>query len=251
MFDAHCHLDMMDDHAAVLGRARAAGVQDLLVSGVNPEGWREQLMLLGDGVHIALGLHPWHVSKATDAWSEQLSELVETLPVSAIGETGLDFGARMDPEGFEAQASAFENHIGLAKHHRLPLVLHVVSAHQRTLEILSRTGPLVGGGMVHAFSWSAEQALQYVRLGLHISICGTITDPRRRKLRRAVAEIPADRLLVETDSPDQTPLNRRPGPNEPAFLIDVVAAVAEARGEDPQLVAHQTTLNAKTLFQIQ
>ena len=250
MFDAHCHLDMMDDRVAALGRARAAGVHDILVAGVNPKGWREQLLLMRNGVHIALGLHPWHVSEADEAWPEVLSELVQTSPISAIGETGLDFGSRMDPAGFEAQVSAFKKHIDLAKHHRLPLILHVVSAHQRTLEILSQTSPLVGGGMVHAFSGSAEQALQYVRLGLHISICSTITDPKRRKLRRAVTAIPKDRLLVETDSPDQAPLNRRPGPNEPAFLIDVIAAVAEARGEDPELVAHQTTLNAKMLFQI-
>ena len=250
MFDAHCHLDTMEDCGAVLSRARAVGVNDLLVAGVHPEGLHRQLNMVGNGVHVALGLHPWAVHRAPADWPTTLSTLLETSRVSAIGETGLDFGARMSPEGFEAQVHAFETHIALAEEHTLPLVLHAVRAHPRTLEILANAGPLPGGGMVHAFSGSADQAAQYVRLGFHISICATITDPRRRKLRQAVAVIPANRLLVETDSPDQPPLNRRPGPNEPAFLIDVIAAVAETRGEDPETVAQQTTHNAKTLFQI-
>ena len=83
-----------------------------------------------------------------------------------------------------------------------------------------------------------------------MSICGSVTDPRRCKLRRAIEALPSDRILVETDAPDQTPIDRRPDPNEPAFLIDVVAAVAEARGETPEAVARQTTQNAKRLFRI-
>jgi len=241
----------MKDHGAVLSRAHAAGVLDLLIAGVNPDGWSRQLQLAGERVHIALGLHPWHVTTAPENWCQILSGLLDSTPTSAIGETGLDFGRRMNPETFDAQARAFNTHIELAKHHRLPLVLHVVAAHHQALEILSQSGPLTHGGMVHAFGGSAEQALQYVDLGLHISICATITDPKRRKLRRAAAAIPMDRLLVETDSPDQPPLNRRPGPNEPAFLIDVIAALAEAREENPDVVAKQTTHNAKTLFQIQ
>ena len=240
----------MAEPGAVLDRAHAVGVENVLIAGVNPDGWHRQLGLVDDRIHIALGLHPWHVSDAPEHWADELTELLGASRISAIGETGLDFGRRMDPKGFDAQIRAFETHIELAAHHRLPLILHVVAAHQRTLEILSRGSSLKHGGMVHAFSGSAEQALHYIRLGLHISICATIIDPRRQKLRRAVAAIPADRLLVETDSPDQPPLNRRPGPNEPAFLIDVIAALAEARGETPDVVAKQTTRNAKTLFQI-
>jgi len=242
----------MDDTGDVLARARSAGVQDLLVAGVDPEGWRSQLALAGNGVHIALGLHPWQVAQTPDTWCRDLEGLLEAppSPIAAIGETGLDFGSRMDPDQFGAQEAAFTMHLQLADAYGLPLVLHVVSAHSRVVEILASAAPLRAGGMVHAFSGSREQAQQYLRLGLHISICGSVTDPKRRKLRRAVASIPPDRLLVETDSPDQTPLNRRPDPNEPAFLIDVIAAVAEVRGDSPRSVAEQTTHNAKTLFQI-
>ena len=169
----------------------------------------------------------------------------------AIGETGLDFGKRMSTDSFPAQVEAFKTHLALAERYALPIVLHVVSAHARMLELLSEVSPLSSGGMVHAFSGSAEQALQYVRHGLHVSICGAVTDPRRRKLRRAIEALPSDRILVETDAPDQTPIDRRPDPNEPAFLIDVVAAVAEARGETPEAVARQTSQNAKKLFRIQ
>ena len=250
MFDAHCHLDMMPDCAAIMRRARAAGVGDVMIAGVNPEGWERQLALADDGIHIALGLHPWQVDRPHDAWLEKLEAHLKTAPISAIGETGLDFSNRMNPRGFDAQEAAFETHLALSIRFELPVVLHAVAAHPRMLEILTHAAPLSSGGMVHAFSGSAEQAKQYVRLGLHLSICGAITDSRRGKLRRAVAEIPEDRLLVETDSPDQTPINRRPSPNEPAFLIDVIAAVAEVRGEAPETVAKQTRQNAKKLFRI-
>lgn len=250
MFDAHCHVDQLPDSAVVLDRARAAGVEDVLVAGVSPAGWRQQLALQRDGVHLALGLHPWAVAETPEGWQEELEGHLDASPIVAIGETGLDFGKRVSPDSFPAQVDAFKAHLVLAERYALPIVLHVVSAHVRMLELLSEVSPLSSGGMVHAFSGSAEQALQYVRHGLHVSICGAVTDPRRRKLRRAVEALPSDRILVETDAPDQTPIDRRPDPNEPAFLIDVVAAVAEARGETPEAVARQTTQNAKRLFRI-
>ena len=254
VFDAHCHIDRGEQPVdQVIKRAHSQGVEKMLISGVDPQGWVNQNTLANDNILMAWGLHPWAITADSEMTSLHLHQLEAMLgdppvPVVALGETGLDYGTRISRELWSAQAEAFRLQIDLAHQHGLPLVLHVVSAHEPALNIL-RSQPLPDpAGMVHAFSGSAEIAQAYVALGFHISFCGTIADPRRRKLRRAAAAVPADRLLVETDSPDQTPITRRPGPNEPAFLIDVIAAVAEIRGETPDHVANITCLNAENLF---
>jgi len=170
------------------------------------------------------------------------------VPVVALGETGLDYSRRIDPQSRPQQAEAFRAQIQLANRFQLPLILHIVSAHSDALEILRTEALPRQPGMVHAFSGSAEIAAQYIDLGFHISFCGTIVDPNRRKLRMAAASVRSDRLLVETDSPDQTPITRRPSPNEPAFLIDVINALAEIRGEPAAHVAKTTSENAYRLF---
>jgi len=254
MFDAHCHVDRADQPAhQIIKRAHEHGVEKILIAGVDPQGWASQNKLADSNTLVAWGLHPWVITADNDSTQRQLAQLEAMLcrppvPVAALGETGLDHGKRIHPDLWSPQAEAFQVQIDLAVEHQLPLVLHVVSAHEAALEILS-TRPLPApAGMVHAFSGSAEIAQAYIALGFYISFCGTIVDPRRRKVRRAVASVQADRLLVETDAPDQTPITRRPGPNEPAFLIDVIAAMAEIRGEEPDHVASITRLNAEHLF---
>jgi TatD DNase family protein len=138
----------------------------------------------------------------------------------------------------------------MAKQRALPVILHIVRAHAMAIDILKESGLPNSGGMVHSFSGSPADAQAYTALGLHISFSGNITHPNAKKTRRAAAVVPAQQLLVETDSPDQPPYNRRPGPNEPAFLIDVIAAVAKARQEDPAHVATLTALNARQLFDL-
>jgi len=254
MFDAHCHLDRcIERPVSVLKRAHAAGVTDLLIAGVDAPSWPGQTALSGPGVHIAWGIHPWRIANAPARIPEELLALERLLtdppiPPVALGETGLDHGRRVDPDSHADQEHGFRAQIHLAHRFSLPLILHVVRAHARTIEILKEEGVPEAGAMVHSFSGNTQQAEHYIRLGLHISFCGSVVDPKNTRVRTAVKHLPSDRLLVETDAPDQTPISRIPHPNEPAFLIDVIAAVAELRGCLPSDVAQMTSTNAHTLF---
>ena len=254
MFDSHCHLDRIaDDPEAALRRAKSAGVTDLVIAGVNPSGWEEQLAWVQPGVTIAVGLPPWAVSDEADQTLADLSALEEFIQNNAasirgIGETGLDFGAHCSAATHDNQRTALRTHLQLAVEWNLPLVLHVVNAHGAVIDILRQSNLPAAGGMVHSFSGSAEIAREYIRLGLCVSFSGAITNPERKRLRQALASVPDHALLVETDAPDQTPWNRRPSPNEPAFLIDVIAAAAEIRNQSPEDVARLTATNARKLF---
>ena len=254
MFDAHCHLEQIKgDIDAVLERAAQQGVLHMLCSGFNPEGWQRQLKLICPTTQIALGLHPWAVAAAPQNTQNHLLVLRQLLadgrwPVSAIGETGLDFGKRTPKHSKAIQIEAFHTQIKLSMEYELPLILHVVSAHQKAIDILKDHKRSGFAGMVHAFSGSTEILSEYLKLGFHISFCGSIMDPKRRKARHAAARVPLHRLLVETDSPDQTPITRRPGPNEPAFLIDVITTLAKLRGQASEDIASITMENAKQLF---
>ena len=257
MFDAHCHLDRCAEHPeTVLQRARLAGGTDLIIAGVEHKTWAKQTKLAGPGIHIAWGIHPWRIAEAWGSWRDEhqaLCELLNRPPVKpiALGETGLDYGRRIDPESHPHQEQAFREQIRLAKQHKLPLILHIVRAHNDAIRILKEEGAQEVGGMVHSFGGNVEQAQQYIRLNLHISFAGSIVDPENQRVRAAAVAIPENRLLVETDSPDQTPKTRKPLPNEPAFLIDVLAALADLRDVSVTSMTSVTTTNARALFGIQ
>ena len=256
MFDAHCHLDRCTERPErVLERAWQAGVNHLVVAGVERKRWANQTALSGPGVHIAWGVHPWRVAEAPEQWPTEyraLCRVLENPPIQpvAIGETGLDYGRRIDPDSHLVQKEAFRMQLRLAKEHGLPVILHIVRAHNDAAQILKEEGVQNVGGMVHSFSGNPEQAKAYLRMNLHISFAGNVVDPNNKRVRKAAASIPDDRLLVETDSPDQTPKTRKPLPNEPAFLIDVISAVAELRDQTSQHVTSTTTANAHALFGI-
>ncbi len=232
----------------MIGRARAVGVTGFVVAGVDPAGWvRQRALARTPGVRWTAGLHPWTVARASTGEVEAaLSGLPDCFdgarPACGVGETGLD--ARFVPkETLELQASAFAQQLALSRERALPVVLHVVSAHGAALEVLRRFAPLTG--LVHAFGGSAEVAAAYLDVGLCISVSGGAARAGR-KLRRALAEIPADRLLVETDAPDQ-PLERG-ARNEPAALLRVAAAVAEVRNESADAILRRSTALATALF---
>ncbi len=256
MFDAHCHLDRCaDDPKQILKRARNAGVDNLIIAGVESRTWDKQIALAEPGIHLAWGIHPWRVAESPEKWEAEyhaLCAIFDHPPVApvALGETGLDHGHRIDPHSYPQQEKAFRHQIRLAKKHGLPLILHIVRAHHDAVRILKEEKVQEIGGMVHSFSGNLDQAQQYMRLNLHISFAGSVVDPKNTRIRKAAASIPQERLLVETDSPDQTPKTRKPLPNEPAFLIDVIAAIAELRVQQADEVASLTSRNARTLFGI-
>lgn len=197
---------------------------------------------------FAWGLHPYFVLELT---SEVANQRVEELrfrldcypkEMVAIGECGLDFLRGPTPAQRELQVEVFRAQLELARATGLPLSIHCVKAHGVLLELLrERATP---PSMLHAFSGSAEVARELVAAGHYISFAANVCIPGARKVVDAARSVPDERLLIETDSPDQTPPNRRPGPNEPAFVRDVAERLAELRGVELSSLARSTFLNA-------
>jgi TatD DNase family protein len=238
--DAHCHLDddrLAEIEAEVFARAALAGVTGFVVAGVDPASWARQRALCARraGVRWTAGLHPCAVASLT---AEATREAMAALPAAfvgahaatGLGETGLDtrFCAR---ETLPRQTDVFRASLALARALNVPVVLHLngQGTHARALALLRGDGLPRAGGMVHAYSGSAELVSEYVALGLHISFAGTVCRPEARKVHAAARAVPAARLLLETDAPDLTPPDL-PRPNEPAALLAVAGAVAALRG---------------------
>ncbi len=213
-----------------MARARASGVTGFVVPGVRAAGW-ERLRALSrqHGWRFALGTHP-HALVGSRAVPEDLDG------ACAIGECGLDGGV---PVEMDEQARVLDAHLGVARDAGLPVILHCWRAHDRLPALLRRHGTV--RGVLHSYSGGPDLVDEYVRLGLHLSFAGAVTRPSARKPLASLLAVPAERILVETDAPDQCPSPRR-GRNEPAFLVDVVAAVARVRAEA------DLDANARALF---
>lgn len=256
MFDAHVHLDRLADPDNALVRARKAGVQRFLLPSVGPETWNAQIALAQrhPDVHLAFGLHPWYAARQTpEARIHDLRALrkcIEKEKPVALGEMGLDHHPHFETSTHDAQEKTFAAQLAMAHLFNLPVVLHVVRAHGACINILREMGLPSAGGMVHSFSGSKESAMVYVTMGLHISFSGGLTRPMARKTREAAQTVPLDRILLETDAPDQLPHTREAIQNEPAFLGDILQCMADLRQLKTVDVAAQTEQNARKLFGI-
>jgi len=234
MFDALSHLYRCSQPAAALRAGRAAGVKGVLLAGIDPSGWPAQHALSGPDVLVAYGLHPW----TEDGTIAALESATETLGrPAAIGEIGLD-RSPAHRRGLERQVSRFRDQLALARRLELPVILHVVRAHGHALSIFDASP--ASGGMVHGFSGPPEIAQQWLRRGLMLSYGALLCNKRARRARASAALTPLDRLLIETDSPDQLP--------GPAHLPAVLAALAALRPEPPEVLAQATAHNARRLF---
>jgi len=257
VIDSHCHLDAAAfdrDRDEVLARARAAGVAGVLVPAVRPRTWAAlgALAARTPGVAIALGVHPQCVPELDGAERGRCRDLEATLCEAAaaepacvaIGECGLD-GATADPD---EQERIFRAHVRAARALGLPLVVHVVRAHDRAPRILrdERAGDV--GGVLHSYSGGRDLVGVYRDLGLAFSFAGPVTYPGARRPTDAARAVPDDLLLAETDAPDQAPAPHRGGRSEPAFVADVVRGLAAARGALPAAIAALTATNARRLF---
>ena len=257
MIDTHCHLDdalLEPDRAEVLARARAAGVTDVLVPATGPAGWAPLLELgaATPGLHAGLGIHP-QLLPALDPRGDEgrLADLDAALGrggAVAVGECGLDGPSVAEGASMERQVAVLAGHLSLARRPRLPVMLHAFRAHDALLALLERDG-LPSGGVLHSFSGSAEQVAPYARLGLHFAFAGPLTWERARKPVLAARAVARDRLLLETDAPDQTPRPHH-GRNEPAFLPLVAAGLAAALGVAVAEVDEVTSANARRLFRL-
>jgi len=249
LIDTHCHLDVSEfdaDRAAVLARARAAGVVAQVIPAVRRAGWSFLLELCRTEPDLfpALGLHPVYLDQHDDADVVALARAVADERPVAIGEIGLDwFVEQLDRTRQEA---LFERQLAIARDAGLPVILHVRRAHDAALAVLKRIR--VAGGIAHAYSGSLEQAWQYLDLGFCLGFGGMLTFERSTKLRRLARELPLDAMVLETDSPDLTVASHRGERNSPEYLPECLAALAEVRGEDPDGVAARTTANARAVL---
>jgi len=249
LYDSHCHLDAPGfdpDRVQVLARAQAAGVGRQLVPAVCRQAWPAIKRLCADhpGLKPAYGLHPMFLDRHRPEDLEELEGWLAAERPAAVGECGLDFFVEgLDPE---RQRFFFDRQLRLARQFDLPLVLHARRAVDEVIASLRRIGGL--RGVVHSWSGSEEQARQLFALGFHLGIGGPVTYERARRLRRTVAGMPLQYLLLETDAPDQPDAWHRGERNEPARLPLVLEAVAALRGQSPQDVAEATTANAERLF---
>lgn len=248
-FDSHCHLDLEgfeEDRAAVLTRARTAGVIGQLVPAVDRPHW-DGLARLAAGepdLYPAFGLHPMFLGPTSENDLSALPAFLDRHPAAAIGECGLDYF--VDGLDAELQQRVFEGQLLIAAERDLPLVIHARRAVDAVIAALRRVGGL--RGVIHSFSGSPEQAHQLFKLGFLIGLGGPVTYERAQRLRRLVATMPIEHLLLETDAPDQPPAWRRGQRNEPGELPRIGATIAALRGISPAELAEATTANAKRLF---
>ncbi|MBM4302800.1 MAG: TatD family deoxyribonuclease [Deltaproteobacteria bacterium] len=258
--DAHCHLAskrFTHTLAAVIERSLRAGVTGWVQGGIEPSDWNRQKLLqiqYGKRFLTSFGLHPWWVASATAESLDSAMKVLETLlpHADAHGELGLDFGQEHDKNRLQ-QISAFRSQLGLAKQHRKPLILHIVRAHSEALEILKALAPFPKGGIVHSFTGSLEIAQEYCKLGLLISIGGSVTHKGYFALKKAIPFLSLPQLVVETDSPDQLPnlIGVDPqSPNEPKYLLEIAKVLGELKGVTAEEVLNQSTDNLKKLFEI-
>lgn len=249
LVDTHCHLDASEfdaDRDRVIGAARTAGVRHQVIPAVDAQGWPglRELCRMYEGLHPAYGLHPMFLASHRDSHLVELRDWLERERPVAVGECGLDFFV----EGLdrEAQERYFEAQLRLAREFDLPVIVHARRAVDAVIAAVRRIGGL--RGVVHSFPGSEEQARQLWKLGFLLGLGGPVTYERANRLRRLVAGMPLEFLLLETDAPDQPDAEIRGQRNEPARLRDVLRVIAELRGEDEGRVAAATTANAQRLF---
>lgn len=234
--DSHCHLQGAADPDGALERARAAGVTRVVCIGTDAHQSRQALALARDGVWATVGLHPHDAKEGVDGVAALLEEVAgaEQSALVAVGECGLDYHYDHSPRA--TQRDAFAAQVGLAHRYGLALVVHTREAWDDTLAILRAEG-VPERTVFHCFTGGPAEARRCLDLGGFLSFSGIVTFRGAGGVRDAAAQCPAERLLVETDSPFLTPAPYRGRPNEPAFVPLVGAAVAEARGEAPDEVA--------------
>jgi TatD DNase family protein len=244
LIDAHAHLDALEDGSEAIARARAAGVDRIVAVGSGIESCRLTLGIAErhDGVFAALGIHPHQAGGDEAGRVQELCRLLGHDRAVAVGETGLDFFRDYAPR--EAQLRLFERQLRVATDLAKPVVVHTRDADDATAAALER---FHGRVVLHCFSSPGLLPVALER-DYYVSFAGNVTYPNAGALREAAAAVPADRILVETDTPYLAPQARRGRRNEPANVVYTLAALAEARGEDPEELEATIDANAAALF---
>ena len=253
LIDTHAHLDderFADDLPAVLTRAQQAGVKRIVAVATTRVSSEQCLKLALQHAQLApsVGIHPNHAAEAGGGDWDIVVGLSEDPRVVALGETGLD--RHWDFTPFAKQEDYFARHLALSRKRKLPVIIHSREADEDILQMLrqdfDRNGPIAG--VMHSFTGSAATAVACLEMGLYISFAGMVTFKNAADLRAVAANVPADRILVETDCPYLTPVPHRGKRNEPAFVVETARCLAEARGTSLEELAPKTTENARRFF---
>lgn len=250
MIDSHSHIYMeryRDDRDAVIARAVAAGVTQLLQVGCHLEDSRAAVALSErvSGIYASIGVHPHAATSVTPAVLDALQALTHHPKVVAWGEIGLDFYYDNSPR--EIQKAAFEAQLERAGPCDLPVVIHTRDAEPDTLDILRRH-PLARGGHVHCFTGTPEMAETLLELGFYIGFTGIVSFKNADNVRAALRRVPLERLLIETDSPFLAPTPYRGKRNEPAFVVHVAESVADVKGVPVADIAAHSSRNFYRLY---
>ena len=252
LIDSHCHLNyegLVERQDEVLENARDRGVQGFLNISTRQREWNDVVGVAERNADVwaSVGVHPHEADAHPDLGATALVEATRHPRVIAIGECGLDY--YYDKSDRAAQRERFEAHIDAARQTRLPLIVHTRDAEDDTAEILERAVKEKGvTGVLHCFTGSAELARKGLDLGFYVSLSGIVTFKNAQELQETAKWLPADQMLVETDSPFLAPVPHRGKKCEPAFVADTAAFVAHLRGEEPEDLGETTTANFFKLF---
>jgi len=252
LIDSHCHLDFpdfADDLDGIVARAESAGIIRI-VSISTRVAQAGQLRAIADrftNVYRSIGTHPHYAHEEPEVTAEDLVRHAQHPKVVAIGEAGLDYFYTFSPR--DAQEASFRRHIAAARQTRLPLVIHARDADADVARILrEESGEGTFPAVLHCFTGSRELALAAVEMGLYVSFTGILTFKKSEELRAIAAELPSDRILVETDAPYLAPGKHRGKRNEPAYVTETARVLAETRGVSVERIAADTTANFFRLF---
>jgi len=245
--DSHCHLDPADDLDEVLAEARRHGVAELINIGTDLASSQMALMVAAEheGVWATVGVHPHDAAGGIDGLAGLLGNPAAQRLVVAVGECGLDYHYDHSPRA--VQRDVFAHQVHLAQQEGLAVVVHSREAWDDTAAVLESAGP-VPALVLHCFTGGPREAERFLALGAYLSFSGIVTFPNAPEVREAAALCPADRLLVETDSPYLAPVPHRGRRNQPAWVPLVGEVVAQVRGVPVGEVAELTSANARAVF---
>lgn len=253
--DSHCHLADPRIHDRVqsfITRAKDKNIHFFLQGGVGPEDWelQKQLQKKYPEIGLCFGLHPyWTTNKSMDECDLALDQLGRQLPQAlALGELGLDLRPKIVKNSFEEQMHCFIAQLEMAEMWGKPIVLHLVRAFEQVKKVFSHYKVPRAGGLVHSFNSGPEEADFFLSQGLHLSIGGPLCRPHNEKLIKAIEICPLNRLLLESDCPDQAPANYRGRESEPITIFEVADIIAEIKKKTASEVLDISRQNLETLL---
>ncbi len=253
LIDSHCHLDRIDlkpyqnDFGCFMQQVQTSNIEHLLCIAIDLEAYPAMLAMVADypQISVSVGVHP-NEHEGHDPSADELVALGQNGKVIAIGETGLDYFRSEGDLGWQHQR--FRNHIAAAKALKKPLIIHTREAGQDTLKILAEEGADEVGGIIHCFTENWEFAQKAMDLNFYISFSGIVTFNNATEIKEVAKKVPADRFLIETDSPYLAPVPFRGKTNYPLYVHHVAEHIAQLRGTTFEEIAGLSTRNFYTLF---